>query len=346
MVTLAPAFMLLTLTYVLSFDVQQMALAVLDQDHSPESRRYIAKIANQHNVALHGSLSSYADLDERLLSGELEAGLVVPPGFGRALQRGETSHIHAVLDGSDPTAGWEVLALVSQPELQMTGAIQTLLARKGVVPLDIRTRVWYNAGFRMLFSTVPGLMGVVLCVPAMTIGMALAREREHGTLEGLMATPVRSAELMVGKLVPYLLSGLVSCGLTTLVATLWFGIPFRGHWLVYGLLTADFLLATLSMSLLLSTFVGSQQAATMAVFLTFFLPSFFLSGLIQALPRQLSPSWFVSQSLPSTYFVIICRGIFLKGLGLEDLWRQGLALAGLGLGSLSICVIRFPRRLA
>ncbi|HID61702.1 MAG TPA: ABC transporter permease [Anaerolineae bacterium] len=220
-----------------------------------------------------------------------------------------------------------------------------LSAHDEALPLDVRLRVWYNPGERSLFSLVPGLLGVVLIMPTMSSAVALAREKETGTLEQLLATPMGRAEFWFGKLIPYVISGLLSCFLAIMVATVWFKVPFRGNGLAFGLLTLDFLVATTGMSLLMASFVSSQQAAMIGNFLIFFLPSFFLSGLYQPVPRELSPSTLASHSLPTTYFVTIARGVLLKGVGLAELWPETLALAVLGGVSLGLGIGLFRKKM-
>jgi ABC-type multidrug transport system permease subunit len=153
------------------------------------------------------------------------------------------------------------------------------------------------------------------------------------------------AEFWFGKLIPYVISGLLSCVLAVMVATIWFKVPFRGNGLAFGLLVLDFLVATTGLSLLIASFVSSQQAAMIGNFLAFFLPSFFLSGLYQPVPKELSPSTLASYSLPTTYFVIIARGVLLKGVGLAELWAEALVLVVLGGVSLGLGIGLFRKRL-
>jgi ABC-2 type transport system permease protein len=209
----------------------------------------------------------------------------------------------------------------------------------------MRLRIWYNPGERSLFSLVPGLLGVVLVMPTMSCAVALAREKETGTLEQLLATPMGRTEFWFGKMIPYVISGLLSFFLAIIVATVWFKVPFRGKFLAFSLLILDFLVATTGLSLLMASFVSSQQAAMIGNFLIFFLPSFFLSGLYQPVPREISPSTLASYSLPTTYFVTIARGVLLKGVGLVELWPEALALATMGGISLGLGIGLFRKKL-
>jgi len=351
LVTLSPAFLLFTLTYVLAFDIQQVSYAVLDQDRSELSRRYVAGLVGEENVSLTGCVSSYGEVDGWFLRGQASAVVIIPPGFQADLGRRRSTMVQVILDGTDPVTASDALARVRartqgfiiQERLGPLSPSGAVLA--SLMPLDVRLRIWYNPGQRSLFSLVPGLLGMVLIMPTLSSAVALAREKETGTLEQLLATPMGRAEFWFGKLIPYIISGLLSCVLAVMVATVWFQVPFRGNGLVFGLLALDFLLATTGLSLLMASFVSSQQAAMIGNFLIFFLPSFFLSGLYQPVPREISPSTLASYSLPTTYFVIIARGVLLKGIGLADLWPETLALAVLGGASLGLGIGLFRKKL-
>ncbi len=351
LVTLSPAFLLFTLTYVLTFDVQQVSYAVLDQDRSELSRRYVAGLVSEENVSLAGYVSSYSEVDGWFLRRQASAVVVIPPGFQTDLGRRRSTTIQVILDGTDPVIAGDALARVRartqgfiiQEGLGPLSSSGAALASS--LPLDVRLRIWYNPGERSLFSLVPGLLGVVLIMPTLSSAVALAREKETGTLEQLLATPMGGAEFWFGKLIPYVVSGLLSCFLAIVVATVWFKVPFRGSVLTFGLLTLDFLVATVGLSLLMASFVSSQQAAMIGNFLIFFLPSFFLSGLYQPVPKELSPSTLASCSLPTTYFMTIARGVFLKGVGLAELWPGSLALAVLGGLSLGLGIGLFRKKL-
>ncbi|MDH4137603.1 MAG: ABC transporter permease [Anaerolineae bacterium] len=351
LVTLSPAFLLFTLTYVLTFDVQQVSYAVLDQDKSELSRRYVAGLVSEEKVSLAGYVSSYSEVDGWFLRRQTNAVVVIPPGFQADLGRRRSATIQVILDGTDPVIASNALARVRARTqgfivqeglgpLSPSGA-----ALVSTLPLDVRLRIWYNPGERSLFSLVPGLLGVVLIMPTLSSAVALAREKETGTLEQLLTTPMGRAEFWLGKLIPYVISGLLSCVLAVMVATIWFKVPFRGNGLAFGLLVLDFLVATTGLSLLLASFVSSQQAAMIGNFLIFFLPSFFLSGLYQPVPKELSPSTLASYSLPTTYFVIIARGVLLKGVGLAELWSEALVLVVLGGASLGLGIGLFRKKL-
>jgi ABC-2 type transport system permease protein len=351
LVTLSPAFLLFTLTYVLTFDVQQVSYAVLDQDRSELSRRYVGGLLGEENVSLAGYVSSYSEIDSWFLRRQASAVVVIPPGFQADLGRRRSATIQVILDGADPVIASDALARVRARTqgfivLEGLGPLSPSgAALASILPVDVRLRIWYNPGERSLYSLVPGLLGVVLVMPTMSCAVALAREKETGTLEQLLATPMGRAEFWFGKMIPYVISSSLSCFLAVMVAIVWFQVPFRGNSLAFSLLILDFLVAAMGLNLLMASFVSSQQAAMIGNFLIFFLPSFFLSGLYQPVPKEISPGTLASYSLPTTYFVNIARGVLLKGVGLAELWPEALALAVLGVVSLGLGIGLFRKKL-
>lgn len=191
---------------------------------------------------------------------------------------------------------------------------------------------------------VPALLAIVLIMPTMALALALTREKESGTLEGLLATPVSGPEYVVGKLLAYIVAGLVSAVLALLVAVLWFGVPFRGSLAVYLLLAAVYFLACMGATVVIANVVKSQQTAMFIVLIIFIVPSFFLAGLISPVSTESLASMLTSYALPSTHFVEISRSVFLKGLGLEQMLRPSLILLGMGLGALAIGLLRFKKK--
>jgi ABC-type multidrug transport system permease subunit len=193
---------------------------------------------------------------------------------------------------------------------------------------------------------VPGLLGVVLSLPALALSLGLTREKELGTLEGLFATPMRGIEYLLGKVGAYLLTGVGSALLAWLVAVAWFQVPFRGDLLLLLVLTLDYLLASMGLSLIISHWVASQQTATFIVLMAFFVPSFFLSGLIDPINRASLQSTLMAWALPTTHFITISRALFLKGVGLSSLLAPSLTLLGMGLAALFIGLALIRKKIA
>jgi ABC-2 type transport system permease protein len=346
LVTVSPAFLLFLLAYVFSFDVGQLNLVILDLDRSRLSRQYLQSLTSDQELVVQYVVSRYEEIRPLLVEGKADAALVIPPGFGEAIQSGEPAPVQAIVDGADPFGGSEAIG-----SLQARSSIFVLSRdaqgnlQQGA-PVEVRSRAWYNAGLESLLSMVPGLMSIVLIMPALALALGLTREKESGTLEGLMATPVSGLEYLVGKLLAYLSAGLISALLTLLVATLWFQVPFRGSLAAYLLLTAGYFSACMGAALVIASLAKSQQTAMFVVLIVFIVPSFFLAGLISPVSTSSPLARIVSYALPSTHFVEISRSVFLKGLGLDTLLRPALTLWGMGLGALLIGLRVFNKKVA
>jgi ABC-2 type transport system permease protein len=347
MVFISPAFTLVMLSYLFTWDVEHFSLGIFDQDKSSLSRQYVAALTEDGTISFEQDINSSERMDELLVTGRVQGVLVLPPGLMDRVNGGETGEIQAILDGTEPGIISQMLGYLQGRTERFAAALSSLPADAQALysPLDVRTRVWYNVNLSALYSMVPGLIAVVMCMPAFSIATSLAREKELGTMEGLYATPVGGADLLLGKLVAYLSCGVVSVLPALLVATLWFGVPFRGNFLLFLLVTADFLLAVMCLSLLVASFLSSQQAGMVVMFLALFVPSMFLSGLIDPVDRTSLSAQIQANFLPTTHYVAMSRGIFLKGVGLGALWPQALILAAMGLGYLLVTIKLFRKKL-
>lgn len=347
LVFISPAFTLVMLSYLFAWDVDHFALGVLDLDKSYLSREYISALTEDGSIELRYDVSSREELDRLLLTGQVDGVVVVPPDLLDRLDRGERATLQVILDGTN-------LPLTIQMLSQLGGRTEALVSRSGFLaaeleglqaPIDIRTRVCYNPNRKVLHSMVPGLIAVVMCMPAFSIATSLTREKEMGTMEGLFATPVRGSEVLLGKLAAYVIAGVVSAIPVIMVATLWFRVPFRGNVLLFLVLTADFLLGVLGLSLLIGNFLSTQQAAMVVLFLVLFVPSMFISGLIDPVDRTSLVAQLQAGFLPTTYYITISRGILLKGVGWTALWRSSLALAAMGTASVLLAMRLFKKKL-
>jgi len=344
LVTLSPAFLLLLLSYIFSFDVGQFNIAVLDLDRTSLSRLYLHSLTNDQDLILAFTVGSYDEIDPLLVSGGIDAALVIPPGFADAVYGGRPAEVQAIVDGTDPFAGTQIVSSLTARSgvfVAGTGAFEAVRRSPRV---EVRTRAWYNADLKSMNSMVPGLMAIVLIMPTMALALALTREKETGTLEGLIATPVSGTEYLAGKLLAYMVTGLVSAVLTLLVAVFWFRVPFRGSLGVYLLLAADYFLACMGATIVIADLVKSQQTAMFIVLIIFIVPSFFLAGLISPISASSVGSMVASYALPATHFVEINRSLFLKGLALDQVLRPALSLLGMGLGGLAIGLLRFRKK--
>jgi ABC-2 type transport system permease protein len=286
-----------------------------------------------------------------MMRGQVKAVAIIPPGFEQDLLAGRTASVQVIVDGTDPnTAGHAIRHVSGHTEHFAREQMEQRLARAGLPanlenPIDLRLRAWFNPSLRYTISMIPALVGIVLSVPAMAASLALAREREWGTLEGLIATPIGRVELIVGKLIPYMLAGFLSVPLCMAVAVYGFKVPFQGNPLLFLILSVVFLFATMSIALFISVFAGSQQVAILGSMLIFFFSGFFMSGLL--IPFSLMGPILQLESLifPTTHFVIISRSIFIKGADLASF--QGFVIALLVVGAIffSLTVLMFKKKL-
>jgi ABC-type Na+ efflux pump permease subunit len=343
LVTIAPAFLLFTLAYVFSMDADHFNLIVLDQDKTSLSRRYVADLTSDGTFHVAAYVDRYEEVDAWLQAGRAHAALVIPPGMADAVEAHRPAPVQAILDGVDSIAASQTLG---QLNARTTAFALTLMPQvNGRVPgtLDVRSLAWYNPPQKSLMSMVPGLMALVLVMPALALALSLTREKELGSFEGLAATPIRGLEYLLGKLLTYMGFGLLSTLPMMLVAVLWFRVPFRGNLPTFLGLVCCYFLASEGLSVLVANFVKSQQTAMLIVILVFFVPSFFLAGLILPIDKSSPVSSAVAFALPASHFIVIARGVFLKGLGVPDLLSPTLVLLGVGGVTLALGLVLFHK---
>ncbi|MCL7453718.1 MAG: ABC transporter permease [Anaerolineae bacterium] len=354
LVTISPVFLLMVMAYTFMVDIKNVAVAVMDRDRTPLSRRYIAGLGGTGDVLVRYVAGDYGQLEHWLMTSQAKAALVIPPGFEATLRSGREASIQLLVEGTEPVTANTAMAHVGgytrQFALEVAG---DAAARAGLdlepaalSPIDLRMRTWYNPTLEMVIGFLPALVAMVMGMPGVTTTLALTREKEHGTLEQLIATPLRRSELLIGKLIPYVISGLFGVALCVLAAVYWFGSPFEGSLLLYLVLSVDFLLATLAIALVMSVFVKTQQAAQLGAMLVFFFPGFFLSGIFYPLVSMQPLMKMEAYMVPTTHYVNISRGIFLKGQGLEVLWPYALALLAMGLVFMTLAILLFRKKLA
>ena len=345
LVTISPALMLVAFAYLFSFEIKHIRLAVLDNDLSPLSRQYVSALTADGEL----QVATYARSDEEsydlLTSGAADVGIIIPLGFQDRLTSRDEVAVQVLVDGSDAIAAIQSVGNLTSRSAAFSTALLLGPVRLPVMPIEVRSQVWYNPNLKSLVSMVPALIAIVLILPALAIALAMTREKEMGTFETLLATPLQGRQYILGKLLAYLAYGLLSGIIALAVAVLWFRVPFQGALWVFLLLTADYLLACLGFSLLVTNFVASQQAAMLIVLLIFFVTSFFLSGLVMPANTTSLGGSITSFILPTTHFVNVCRAVFLKGLGLGDLWLPALALAAMGGGTVLASILLFRKKI-
>jgi ABC-2 type transport system permease protein len=351
LVTVSPVFLLVVFAYSMSVEIRNVAIAVLDYDQSTLSRQYRDGLASTGDIVLAYWPRDYAEMQSRLERRQAKAAVVIPVGFEDDLLAGREASLQVIIDGTDPnTANHTITHISGYTQRVALDVMSAALEREGIdigqlSPIQLRMRTWYNPTLKAIIGWVPGLIAIVLGMPAVAATLALTAEKEKGTLEALITTPVRRSELLIGKLIPYVLSGLFSAILCALVGVYWLGTPFRGSPLLYVLLSADFFLAALSISLVISVFVPSQQAAMACAMLIFLFPGFFMSGLFYPIASMPAEMKMEAYMMPTTHYLTITRGLFLKGLGLTSLWPFAAALFAMGVGVTGVSILTFKKRL-
>jgi ABC-2 type transport system permease protein len=354
LVTISPVLLLLIMAYTFMVDIENVAVAVMDRDGTELSRRYISGLGGTGDVLVRYVADDYGDLERWLMTSEAKAAIVIPPGFEKSLNAGREASIQVLVEGTEPVTAETAMRHVGGYTQQFAlgiaadaaAAAGMLIDEATLSPVDLRLRTWYNPTLKAIIGFLPALIAMVLAMPAVTTTMALTREKEHGTLEQLFATPIGRSELLVGKLIPYLISGMFAVVLCVIAAVFWFGSPFRGSFTLYMGLAFAFLLASLAIALVLSVFVRTQQAAQLGAFLLFFFPGFFLSGIFYPLVSMEPLMKMEAYMVPTTHFVMIGRGVMLKGQGLDALWPYSLALVAMGCLFLGLAILLFKPKVA
>ncbi len=321
LVLVIPVMQLFLLGYAATNDVRNVALAVYDQDRSPAARALLDAYRAADYFRVTFDVDSEVELQELIDRGDARAGLIIPAGYSRRMQEEGAAQIAFVLDGSDPTVASTALSAarligqayatrVLERELETLGRAAALRA-----PLEVRTQVWYNPDLVNAHFMVPGVIGMILyALTSILTASAVVRERERGTIEQLIVTPIRPWELVVGKMLPYVILALLNTLEVLAIGSWWFDVPIRGDLGQIFLLSSLFLLSGLGIGLLASTIANTQQEAMLSVWMTL-LPSIFLSGFffpLEAMPRVLQ--W-ISYIFPLRYYLVIIRSLMLKGVG-------------------------------
>ena len=341
-----PALMIVFFGYVITFDIRDINLAVLDQDGSQRSRELVEAFQAAGFFRVTHRLDRYQDIQPLLDRGAVRLALVIPPGFQRDLAAGRPAVAQALVDGAD--------ANTAAIALNYAGAIVTaysaravLRASAGGAPIVAQARVWYNETLKSSNMIVPGLVAVIMMViAAMLSALTVAREWDRGTMEQLAATPVHRIEVILGKLLPYLAIGLMDVIAAVAIGMLLFRVPFRGSPLLLMGLAALFLVGSLGLGIFISAAAKSQLLATQVSLLATYLPSLLLSGLIFDLASMPFALRVISLVIPARYFIVVLRGIFLKGVGPEVLWIQGLAMIVFAVTGLTLAVRSFHKEIA
>jgi ABC-2 type transport system permease protein len=335
----------------LSNDVTHIPAAVFDQSRTPESRKLLDAFVNTTYVDLRFYTTGFDRVRSLIDGGQAKIGILIPPDYAARLRAGRSAAVQVIVDASEPTSARTVLALAAQvgqrlsTELIVQRMQRQTGARPAPLPVDIRARAWYNPTLQNVNFIVPGVIAIILMfVTTFQAVTVIVRERELGTMEQLVVTPITGLELMLGKVIPLVVLGYVQITLTLFLASAWFHVPIKGSLLLLYVLSLAFFFSTLGVGTLISTVSKTFQQATQMAQLVL-LPSILISGFI--FPRESLPHGLqlVGSLLPLTYFVIVLRGILIKGVGIQYLWHQIVPLVGLGVVVFAAAINRFQKRI-
>jgi len=347
-----PVLQTLIFGYAVTLDVRHVPLAIVDRDNTPASRELVARFTGSAYFDAVARPTSDDEARALIDSTTAAAVLQIDAGYERRLHAGQPVPVQLIVDGADSNTARYVVnyANVIAATAANTLALDQTLRRAGrsvsVGSVDLQPRAWFNADLESRHFYVPGVISLlVMLISLMLTSMAIVREKEVGTIEQVMVTPIRPVEFILGKSAPFAVIGFIDVVLVSAIALFWFGIPFRGNFALLLLGVALFLLSTLGIGLFISTVCHTQQQAMMTTFF-FFFPAMLFSGFI--FPIANMPAFFQYLSLvdPIRYILVIIRGVFLKGVGIEILWPQCAALLALGVAVMAIAVSRFRKTLA
>jgi ABC transporter DrrB family efflux protein len=339
-----PAIQLLLFGFAIRTEVRHLPTVVLDQSRTTESRALVDAVRNTGNFDIVASVGSRTEMQKRIERGDARAAVVIPPDYEADIKRRRPAQAQVIVDAADPLASSAAIAgatLAGQARSAALGPPGT----QRPLPIDVRVRPWYNPGLESSIYIVPGIIGLLLTLTLLMItAMALVRERERGTLEQLIVTPISKTGIMLGKVLPFALVGYVQVTVILILGRLVFDVPIRGNLVLLYLITAPFIVASLALGLFVSTVVRTQVQAMQLSFV-FILPTVLLSGFM--FPREAMPPFaqWLGAAFPITYYLRVLRGILLKGVGLDAMWRDTLALAAFALVLLAFSVRRFQKNI-
>jgi ABC-2 type transport system permease protein len=339
-----PAMQLVLFGFAIRTDVRNVPAVVLDESRSSDSRALVQTMEATQSFRVVGAVRDRQELARRIADGDAQAAIVIPPEFATDIRRGRTATAQVIVDAADPLSSSAAISGASLAA-NARAAEMTRAAASRPAPLEVRVRPWYNPGLVSSIYIVPGIIGVLLMLTLMLVtAIAIVRERERGTLEQLIVTPVGKTSIMLGKILPFLVVGYVQMTVVIVLGALIFDVPMRGSVVLLYALSFAFMVAMLGLGLLLSTAARTQGQAMQLGFMML-LPNILLSGFmfpIAAMPR---PAQLLAAALPLTYYLEVLRGVMLRGTGLESLWQEAAVLWAFAIGLVGLSVRRFRKTL-
>ncbi|MGE5400236.1 MAG: ABC transporter permease [Ignavibacteriales bacterium] len=349
---MAPVLQLIFLGYAATMDVNTVHTAVFDQDRTETSREFIRNFERSGYFSIDANVENYAEITELVNKGKVLAAIVIPTDFEKNISRRQTTPLQVIFDGSDGNKTSIAFGYIQSITNSYSKGIQMDMRDKTGMKLPFsgtltpEVRIWYNPDLKTRNFMVPSIMGLVLMViTTILMSMAVVKEREIGTLEQLIVTPIKPYQLIVGKIVPFILIGFLEVLLVTAIMTLWFGIPVRGSFMFLIFASLLFVLSTLGLGLFISTISRTQQQAMMVAQFGLMMPMIYLSGFafpIENMPKVIQ---YITYVIPLRYYITILRGVILKGTGFWDLWQETTILFLMGVVILLASSMRFRKRL-
>jgi ABC-2 type transport system permease protein len=347
-----PIVQMLIFGYAATFEIRNVPTVVLDQDNSQESRDLVSRFTSSPYFEARQNLANSRDLRDSIDDGRATVGIEIDAGFAQKLRKGETAPVQVIVDATNSNTALIASGYIGQIAMRFAreyqndriGRIAPQLVEQAP-SVQLEQRPWYNSDLRSRWFFVPGVIGSLTLVLVITLtAFAVVREREIGTLEQIMVTPIRPVEFILGKTLPFFLIGIFDVSLIALVGTLWFQVPFRGHLSVLFTGAVLFLFCMLGVGLLISTISSTQQQAMVTAFF-FIMPAIVFSGF--GFPISTMPQWlqYMTYLSPLRYFLIVLRATYLKGVGMDILWPQMAAMAGLSIALLGLAILRFQKAL-
>ena len=343
---IAPLIQIILFGYVVSTDVRDIRLGLLDQSHTPESREFVRTLTGNPTLRVTYRVDHPHELDTLLVHRKVDATILVPPNFADTIRSGRTAQVQVLVDGiASNMAAVRIAHIMTVLEQYNSRMIRQLYARRiDYGRVDDRLRTWFNPNLDSQHYYVPGIVAfLIMLLTLLLTSMAIIREKESGTMEQLIVTPLSAGELILGKTIPFILIAQAQMVAVTLFAKIWFGVPFMGSAPLLFATTCLFLLSTLGLGLFISTVSQSQQQAMMTTFF-FILPIFMLSGFVFPIRNMPVVVQWLTYLNPLRYMLVIIRGIFLKGTGVAALWHQMAGLALIGVLVFGGAVSRFKKR--
>jgi len=346
-----PMMLLVLFGYALKLDVENVPMVVWDQSQSQESREFISRFTGSRYFSLHSYARNYPEVEKAIDSGRAFVALVVPTDFAGRIGSGRSVQVQLIVDGSDSNTATIAIGYVDAVALTysqdiVTRKIRRISGRTLNPPADLQTRVWFNADLESKNYIIPGLIAVIMMViAALLTSLTVAREWERGTMEQLISTPVKAHELILGKLLPYFAIGMFDVLLAVLTGEFLFQVPLRGNIALLFGMAAIFLAGALSLGMAISILTKSQLLASQLAMVLTFLPSFLLSDFMYAISNMPKAIQLITYVIPARYFVIMLKGIYLKGVGLEILAAEAWLLIVFGAAMMILANVKFRKKL-